>query len=203
MLLHAALERLCTLDADASHDLGEDFYVWKLSHNPNASYHTAKEPVQSFVSDVRESFRLEKKRHAQLVCENLTDFIICGGGYEGHKIMKEVNFSDTYIKADGLCRIPGTYRGKAFSTVHSHGWFSCEVKVKPNATNTLIISAAGSDGHIDFDVTIGSDQREIRCIADGRRDFTFTFDADGQDTIRVRIDRVTGYTPFIYEIRIV
>ena len=74
--------------------------------------------------------------------------------------------------------------------------------MKPNATNTLIISAAGSDGHIDFDVTIGSDQREIRCIADGRRDFTFTFDTDGQDTLRIRIDRVTGYTPFIYEIKI-
>ena len=201
-LLHAALERLCTLDADARHDLGEDFYVWKLSHNPNASYHTAKEPVQSFVSDVRESFRLEKERHAQLAHENLTDFVICGGGYEGHKIMKEVNFSDTYIKADGLCRIPGTYRGKAFSTVNAHGWFSYEVKVKPNAINTLIISAAGSDGHIDFDVTIGSDQREVRCIADGRKDFTFTFDANSQDTLRIRIDRVTGYTPFIYEIKI-
>ena len=201
--LHAALDRLLCLDAEARSQLGEDFYIWQLSHNPSATYHTAKEPVQSFAEDVRESFRLEKERHAQLLSEKLTDFIICGGGYEGHKLKKEVNFSDTYLKPDGICRIPGTYRGKAFSTVNAHGWFSYEVKVKPNAVNTLIVSAAGSEGHIDFDLTIGSSSFHARDCSPMRKDFSFQFDADAQETIRVRIDRVTGYTPFVYEIKVV
>ena len=201
-LLHAALERLLSQESEARSQLGESFYVWQLSHNPNASYHTAKEPVQSFVADVRESFRLEKALHRQLLSDNLTDFVICGGGYEGHKIMKEVNFSDTYIKANGLCRIPGTYRGKAFSTVNAHGWFSYEVRLKPNAANTIVVSASGSDGHIDFDVTIGDVRHEVRCVSSEKKDFTFIFDAAEQPTTRVRFDRVTGYTPFIYTVKV-
>ena len=128
LLLDDALNRLLHLEEAARAELGESFYVWQLSHNPNASYTTAKEPVQSFVQDIRDSFRMEKALHQQLMQQQLTDFVICGGGFEGHKIMKEVNFSDTYLKADGICRIPGTYRGKAFSTVNAHGWFSYELK---------------------------------------------------------------------------
>lgn len=200
--LESALQRLLHLNAEAREALGESFYIWQLSHNPNASYTTAKEPVQSFVQDVRESFRLEKALHARLAAENLTDFVICGGGFEGHKIMKEVNFSDTYLKPDGICRIPGTYRGKAFSTVNAHGWFSYEMKVRPNAVNTLIIAANGSDGHIDFDVTIGNEKREVRALSPEKQEFSFTFHPGSAENIRIRIDRVTGYTPFIYEIKV-
>ena len=200
--LHAALDRLLCLDDEARSQLGEQFYVWQLSHNPSATYHTAKEPVQSFVADVRENFSLEKAQHARLCAENLTDFVICGGGYEGHKIMKEVNFSDTYLRPDGVCRIPGTYRGKAFSTVNAHGWFSYEIRVKPHEVNTIIVSAAGTNGHIDFDLTLGDACHAVRAIAQGRQEFAFTFDAGDQDTLRVRFDRVTGYTPFIYEVKV-
>ena len=200
--LATSLERLLTLEADACAQLGDSFYVWQLSHNPLASYHTAQEPVQSFVSDVRESFRLEKALHAQLAAEDLTDFIICGGGYEGHKLMKEVNFSDTYIKPDGICRIPGTYRGKAFSTVNAHGWFSYEVKVKHNAVNTIVVSAGGSEGYIDFDLTIGDVRHAVRDTSDHRKEFTFTFTAGSYDVLRIRFDRATGYTPFIYSVKV-
>jgi len=200
--LEAALDRLLRLDEEARKVLGEHFYVWQLSHNPNASYTTAKEPVQSFVQDVQESFRLEKALHTRLAAENLTDFIICGGGYEGHRIMKEVNFSDTYLRPDGICRIPGTYRGKSFSTVNAHGWFSYELKVKPGVLNTLIVTANGSEGHIDFDLTIGECTHEVRTLSPEKTEFAFTFHPGEAESIRVRIDRITGHTPFIYEIKV-
>ena len=200
--LEAALDRLLHLNREAMAQLGEDFYVWQLSHNPSASYTTAKEPVQAFVRDVRESFCLEKALHAQLSAEQLTDFVICGGGYEGHKIMKEVNFSDTYLKSDGICRIPGTYRGKAFSTVNAHGWFSYEMKIKPGVPNTLVIVANGSDGHTDFDLTIDAERFAVRDLSTEKKAYTFTIYPGQTDTTRVRIDRVSGYTPFIYEIKV-
>ena len=201
-LLEGALTRLLRLEEEARKALGESFYVWQLSHNPNASYTTAKEPVQSFVRDVRESFRLEKALHAKLIAENLTDFVICGGGFEGHKLLKEVNFSDTYLKPDGICRIPSTYRGKSFSTVNAHGWFSYELMVRPGVPNTLVVAANGSDGHIDFDLTIGDVKHEVRAASPEKAEFTFSFNPGSAETIRVRVDRVTGYTPFIYEIRV-
>lgn len=200
--LEAALERLLRLEAEARSLLGGEFYVKKISANPRASYDTAAEPIQAFVADVRQNFQLEKALYTKLSAQGLTDFVICGGVFEGHKIMKEVNFSDTYIKDDGICRIPGTYRGKAFSTVNAHGWFSYEVKVKPNAANTLVITAAGSEEHIDFDVAIGTESHQVRDTATGRKEYAFTFQAGSQDAVRVRIDRVSGYTPFIYELKV-
>lgn len=200
--LQDTLERLLQLEAKARSLLGDEFYIKKLSSNARASYTTAKEPLQAFVADVRENFRIEKAMHGQLSAQNLTDFVICGGCFEGHKLMKEVNFSDTYIKPDGICRIPGTYRGKSFSTVNAHGWFSYEVKVKPGIVNTLVITAAGSEGHIDFDMTIGSHHHEIRDIVEGKADYIFTYQADAEETLRVRFDRVSGYTPFIYSVKV-
>ena len=200
--LEETLERMLRLECEARDLLGDDFYVKKISANPRASYTTAKEPIQAFAADVRRSFAMEKELHARLTAQHLTDFVICGGGFEGHKIMKEVNFSDTYLREDGICRIPGTYRGKAFSTVNTHGWFSYEVRVKPAAANTLVVIAAGSDGHVDFDVTIGAEKHEVRALSSGKAEYTFAFRADQQETVRVRFDRVTGYTPFIYEVRV-
>ena len=74
--------------------------------------------------------------------------------------------SDTYLREEGIYRIPGTYRGKASSTVNAHGWFSYEVSMKPAAVNTLVVSASGSEGHIDFDLTIGSQRFEVRKSSD-------------------------------------
>ena len=200
--LETALEQMLSLEKEARELLGEDFYVAKISHNPMASYSTSREPVPVFASDVRRCFRLEKALHAALEKEQLTDFIICGGGFEGHKICKEVNFSDTYILDDGVCRIPGTYRGKAFSTVNAHGWFSYEVRVRPHSANTLLVAASGSEGHVDFNVTVAGQTFAVRDDAKGKKEYAFRFDAGAEDAVRVRFDRASGYTPFIYTVKI-
>jgi len=200
--LDAALQQLLTLDQETHNQLGSAFYVTKISNNPMASYTTSREPIRDFVADTQECFRLEKALHAAFEAENLTDFVICGGGFEGHKLCKEVNFSDTYILADGICRIPGTYRGKAFSTVNAHGWFSYELQVKPHAANILVVSASGSDGHIDFDATIGNQTYALRAHTGGKQDFRFEYEAGDECAVRVRFDRATGYTPFIYTVKV-
>lgn len=198
--MEQALEELAVINNEAEGALGDAFYVNAIDKLTMKDTTTA--PVESFTAEVKESFRLEKQAMFALEADKcLTDFVVCGGGFEGHKLKKEVNFSDTYIFADGLCRIPGTYRGKSFSSVNAHGWFSYEMKVKPMAENTVTVTVKGSDGRIDFALSVDDRQFEVRDTAEGKKEYTFTFTAGESDTVRVRLDRISGYTPFIYEIK--
>ena len=200
--LDKAMRDLLTVNDEAVAELGDAFYINALAIDQLTTRLTGDTPIPSFVADVKESFRLEKQAITALEQDKtLTDFVVCGGGFEGHKLKKEVNFSDTYIFEDGLCRIPGTNRGKKFSTVNAHGWFSYEMKVKPNAENTVAVTVKGSDGHIDFSVTVGEQLFEVRETAEDKKTFTFSVNAGDADTVRVRIDRISGNTPYIYEIK--
>lgn len=198
--LKKALVTLQAIDAAAVAQLGDDFYINTLTIDQLGAK-CAESPILSFIDEIKKSFALEKAAHDRLKSENLYDYIICGGATEGHKLKKEVNFSDTYLKDNGICRIPGTNRGKAFSAVNAHGWFSYEIAVKPNAENTLIISVEGEDGEVDFKLTIGEDSAEIREKCDGRNEFEFTFsETEGLEKLPIRIERISAHTPFIYEI---
>ena len=138
-----------------------------------------------------------------LICcingEIITDFIVCGGGREGYKLRKEVNFSDTYVFKDGVFRIPGTNRGKAWSTVNAHGWFSYEIKVKPNVENIIEIIAKGSDGQLDMSVDIDGKKTIFQEKAEDKIKVQIPYYARSR-AIRIRIDRISAYTPFVYEI---
>jgi len=159
--------------------------------------------VANFVKETKATFEFEVKENARLKAKGLTDFIIAGGGSESHKLIKEVNFSDCYLYDDGVCRIPGTYRGKAFSTVNAHGWFSYEVDVKPNAENLFVITAKGSDGHLDFSVEIDGEKRVVREVGEGKLAVEIPFSEKcGKDKARIRIDRISAHTPFIYLIEV-
>lgn len=200
--LNQAMDDLLAINDEAVAVLGDAFYINALAIDQLTTKSTGDTPITSFVADVKRSFPMEKQAIFALEADkSLTDFVVCGGGFEGHKIKKEVNFSDTYIHEDGLCRIPGTNRGKKFSTVNAHGWFSYEMKVKPNAENTVAVTVKGSDGHIDFSVTVGEQLFEVRETAEDKKTFTFSFIAGQADTVRVRIDRISGNTPYIYEIK--
>ena len=159
------------------------------------------DPVPLFVEEVQASFYKEREATKALQQENLTDFIVCAGGGEGHKLQKEVNFSDTYIFDDGVCRIPGTNRGKAWSTVNAHGWFSYEIKVKPNVENEITIVAKGSNGRLDMSVDIGGDITRISRSVEGKTQVKIGYFAKSE-VARIRIDRISANTPFIYEIKV-
>ena len=159
------------------------------------------DPVPLFVKEVQASFYRERETTAVLEKQGLTDFIVCGGGKEGHKLQKEVNFSDTYILEDGVCRIPGTNRGKAWSTVNTHGWFSYEIAVQKEKENEIEIVAKGSDGKLDMSVDIDGQKTEIRQNAEGKTSVKLRYLAKAS-TARIRIDRISANTPFIYEIKV-
>ena len=157
--------------------------------------------VPLFVEEVQASFYRERETTQSLEKQNLTDFIVCGGGKEGHKLQKEVNFSDTYILDDGVCRIPGTNRGKAWSTVNTHGWFSYEIKVQKDKENEIEIVTKGSNGQIDMSVEIDGQKTMIRRRAEGKIGIKLSYFTKS-DIARIRIDRISANTPFIYQIKV-
>lgn len=121
--------------------------------------------------------------------------------YRRSQNQKEVNFSDTYLRDDGIYRIPGTNRGKKFSSVNAHDWFSYEMKLRPNPYNTLIVVAEGTDSYIDFKLTVGDESIEISQKQKGINEFDFC-ETEGKDSIRIRLDRISSSTPDFYELKI-
>ena len=199
--LEKVLFMLEKVNASAVSALGDDFYVNSLTIDQLGAK-CSESPILSFIGEVKKSFRLEKEAYEKLNAEGLYDFVICGAATEGHKIKKEVNFSDTYLK-DGICRIPGTNRGKSFSTVNAHGWFAYELKLRPNCENTVIVSADGEDGEIDFKISALGESFEIREKHNGVTEFEFKFcETEGKTAAYIRIDRISKNTPYIYEIKV-
>ena len=200
--LTKTLVMLQSIDAAAADMLGEDFYIRSLTRDQLGAA-GADSPIGEFVEGIKTAFMHDGIAQKRLSAEGLYDFVLCGSAIEGHKIKKEVNFSDTYLKDNGSCRIPGTNRGKNFSTVNAHGWFSYEMKVKPNSLNTLVIVAEGTDGHLDFKLTVDEDSVEIHEMQDGMAEFEFDFEeTEGKNAIRIRLDRISGFTPYFYELKI-
>jgi len=177
--------------------LGERFYC-RGGDLGNLDY------IENFTGDVEKSFEFEKEKTAELEKENLTDFIVCAGGYEGHRLKKEVNFSDTFVLPDGIARIPGNRHGEKWSTVSSHGWFSYRVKVKPNSLNTIKITAKNPEGKVSMTVTLGNNTYNLKKDSALKEEFSLFYEeTEGKDHIRIRIDRNSVYTPYIYTIKII
>lgn len=159
--------------------------------------------VDYFVNEIWESFELELKATERLEKEDLVDFIVCGGGMEGHKLQKEVNFSDVFAHNGVICRIPGDRRGAKWCSINAHGWFSYEVAVKPGTENTIIMEAEGFDGEIDAQVTIGDEVHEIHTKTDGIQEFKFTHTAAADETaVRIRVDKLSVNTPCVSVIKV-
>ena len=196
--LKAALDTMLVLNEEGKKILGDKFYCLNgdtLLNLENLDY------VQSFVKEVQDSFRIEKATTKKLESENLTDFIVCGGGMEGHRLQKEVNFSDTFITEDGLYRIPGSGRGRKWSTVNTHGWFSYELKVKPNEENKIKVLLGTMDESIDIKINIDGTEHTIREKADGSKEYEIPYFAT-DDKVRIRFDRFTANTPCVYTIKV-
>lgn len=193
-----ALHELAQIEKEATNTLGDSFYINYLCGDQLNVDKRKTRPIQTFIYDATSNFRMEKELLRNLETKNYTDFIICGSGMEGHKLKKEVNFSDTYI-TDGICRIPGTYRGKSFSAVNTHGWFSYEIKILPNSLNTISVVASGSEDIIDFTIRIGNLTYTVHDTHSEKKEYHFQYrESSGLESIRIRIDRMSEHTPFIY-----
>ena len=196
-LFEKNLECMLNLSNHGKELLGDKFYCI----NGNDGLH---DYVNEFVNEIRHSFHLELEASQIIECdENVVDYIVCGGALEGHCLQKEVNFSDTLITEKGLCRIPGNRMGDKWSTIKAHGWFSYAVNVKPNAENTIKVVVWNSDNRLDLCISIGNEEHIIGENVVGKKEFTFAYtETSGNDIVRIRFDKISGYTPYIYEIKV-
>lgn len=182
--------------------LGENFIGLKspsvAENEPQFDY------IEQFADEVRNSFYREKQELEVHSCDTeLIDFVICGGAAEGHKLQKEVNFSDTLLNEHGLCRLAGSSRGTQWCTVNAHGWFSYLLRIKPNAKNVIKISAGSLGDGLGMEVKIAGLCRRIHEPTNDVKEFTFTYEeTKGENMVRIGFYKISGNTPCVYTIRI-
>jgi hypothetical protein len=156
-----------------------------------------------FVEETKKSFAYEEELTRELKAENLTDFIVCGGANESHKLMKEVNFSDSIFVDDQLVRICGNRKGLEWSMINAHGWFSYEIAVKENAPNTVEIVCETKGDSLDMKITLGKSETIIKESVDGKKVISIPYSAKaGETSVRIRFDRLSGNTPFVYTVKV-
>lgn len=178
--------------------LGDKFYLKGIKESviPGGK-------IEDFVKEVHASFQLEKEALSNMEKEELWDYIVCGGAMEGHRLQKEVNFSDTLIHNNALCRIPGNMRGMEWSSINAHGWFSYEVLVKPKAENKIKLIMSGSNGPLNICVTIEGIKYCIQSDNPDRCEYEICYyETEGKDTVRIRFDKISKYTPCVFAIKV-
>lgn len=187
--LEAGLLKLSELEKAGRELLGEQFYC-------------AAGEIEAFCRELRLSYPLEKAAKESFEGrDELTDYVICGGISEGHRLKKEVNFSDTLIRNNALCRIPGNQRGAEWSSIRAHGWFSYELAVIPYANAIIKITMEGVDSELSVKVTIGEDEYTVSDHGNTRKEYCFRYcERRGADHVSVRFDKISGNTPFVYTI---
>jgi len=195
-LFRESLSNLKAISEEGRELLGDKFYCMGADHG-------AEDRIIMLIRDMEKSFEYEKEAINSLKNENHTDYIVCAGGMEGHSLKKEVNFSDTFVNENGISRIPGNRKGEEWSTVNTHGWFSYEIKLVPYEENTIKFTASNPQGRISLTVTIGEKTYTIDEKADGKKEITLGFmENKGNDSIRIRFDRNSKYTPYIYNVKV-
>ena len=198
--LKSHIEKILSLNEDGKAALGEKFYcVGEGSFVGGGRY----EYVKEFVSELLESFEIEKRVSKELNREGLYDFVICGGAMEGHRLRKEVNFSAALIKDGELLRIPGNRAGLKWSTIKAHGWFSYEVKVRPGEDNEIEVTLGSNGDELGVRITLGNEVTDIKEPIEDKKVITVTYRAKSdEDRVRIRFDKITAATPFVYTVKV-
>ena len=195
--LEHSLEVLLELNRQGKDELGKKFYCGNAVETIAAGA-----DLEDFVKEIRESFRLEKQMTECIEKEDVRDYVVCGGAMEGHGLLKEVNFSDVLVRDNALCRIPGHRKGAEWSSINAHGWFSYEVAIAPNTVNTIRILMGSSSEQLDAAIDIGGQKHTIHDNIDGTREYCFNYvETEGKDAVRIRFDKISGCTPYIFWIK--
>ena len=197
-LLLTAVEILCALNCEGKNLIGKKFYCTQLDMHDYST--DSAELVEDFRAELIKTLEIEERKTTQFRTENLIDYIVCGGCAEGHKLKKEVCFSDAILVDDDICRVPGN---KRWSMVSTHGWFSYEIKIAANSENTICVTAGSESDTLSIIVTIGDDEHIVEEKVYGKKELLFTYkETEGKNTVRIRIDRNCADTPYIYSITV-
>lgn len=204
--IFAAIDEMTALDAYGYKELGKDWHGEGLSLDPDSpflthsitvDYSERTSQIYHLKSMLGRAIEMEVETRRALAKEEPIDFIVAGGFSEEHNIKTEANFSAALTLDDGSCRTVGSERGSSWSMIKAHGWFSCDMKVRPNEENTLTVRGKGEDGTFSIDITI--DGQTTRHVVSGEGILaiqrTFTPSADA---VTIRIDRNSASLPFVY-----
>ncbi len=198
--LFQALETLSFYNEQGKALLGDKFHC-VIGDRMDGKSHD-QDFIGDFIRETKASFTYEEKTVKKLKTEELTDYVVCGGGNEGHKLQKEVNFSDTLLIDGELVRIPGNRKGLEWSMISAHGWFSYELKIKPNQENVIKILAGSNTDRLDMKVIIGEQEKSVKEQIIGKKELAFHYSArDTQETVRIRIEKISGNMPYVYTIK--
>lgn len=196
--LYAALKTLDALDKEGRVALGDDFYC---SYCDVHAQREKGQNISEFIADVSASFAYEAQMRAKLDAQNLTDYILCASGCEGHALQKEVNFSDTLLLNGELVRIPGNRAGSDWSTITAHGWFSYRMKVKKGEENTIAITAGSSTDTLKMKVAVGGQEYIIDQPNTGKNIVKLSYFADeNEDFVTVKFDKISAHMPLVYSV---
>lgn len=195
-LLETALAELLALREEGLRLTADAFYCLQQDSNQTGGS-VLRDFIGGFAEEVRESFRLEKEARAALSAS--FDSIVCGGALEGHRLQKEVNFSDTLVQDGRLCRIPGNRSGLKWSRINAHGWFSYELRVRPSQENRITVALSSAGEALDVKITLGDREYEIRQPGGHLRELPLVCTPEN-DRIRIRFDKISGNTPCVHTI---
>ena len=145
------------------------------------------------LQDLRKAKNISQEQLAELQQlkqeEKLCDYVLCGSVCEGHKLQKEVNFSDTLLVDGKQCRIPGNKASLRWSRINAHGWFSYEIKVKPEKENTISFLLGSATDFLSIQIIIGNKTHVIKENISGLKEYTFPYLADETGKVRIRIGK--------------
>lgn len=208
--IYDAIDKMTELDEAGYNELGKDWYCEVLSlkpgstfltYNINVDYSKRTSQVYHLKNMLGRAIELEVETRRMLTKNNPVDFIVSGGFSEEHNLKCEPNFSGALTLDDGNCRTAGSERGAFWSVLKAHGWFSYDMKVKPNAENTIVIRGKGHNGTFSIDVDIDGDMTRHSVTGDGILEISRTFTPKKDvETVTVRIDRNSESLPFVYSI---
>lgn len=182
--------------------LGDKYFC--LKNAEPAAQNLAHDYVGDFAEEIKQSFFREKEETEKIESEGgLLDYVICAGATEGHRLQKEVNFSDTLITENGLCRLAGSSRGAQWCTVNAHGWFSYFIRIKPNDKNIIKVTAGSLGAETEIGVSVGNERYTVCEKTNDIKEFVFEYaEKEGKDTARIRFDKISGSTPCVYTIKV-
>lgn len=199
-MLFKYLSALSAYNEEGKALLGDEFHC-VIGDRMDGKSHD-QDFIGDFIRETKASFAYEEKTVAALKEEELTDYIVCGGSNEGHRLQKEVNFSDTLLIDGELVRIPGNRKGLEWSMISAHGWFSYELKIRPNQENTIKILVGSNTDQLAMKVIIGENEKSIKEQIIGKKELTFHYLAkEAEETVRIRIEKISANMPCIYTIK--
>lgn len=206
--IFSTIDRMTALDELAYNELGKDWHGEALSLKPGNPFLTYGITVDrskrtSHIYHLKNllgrAVEMEVAARQEMAKQNPIDFVVAGGFDEGHNSKREPNFSAALTLDDGNCRTAGSERGAYWSMLNAHGWFSYDMKVRPNEENTIVIRGKGDTGTLSIDLTIDGNMTRHSVTGNGMLEITRTFTPDKDaDTVTVRIDRNSKSLPFIY-----